>query len=227
MKREISRKKFLPAYRIDIPEVGLLWQKSIDLFPDPKSVHCVLTLKLSGEELKFASFDELVGYQGLPPQVSDFSLWVSQGNKHMLLRSSTLLGLGSEVSAGGESEAWCAGVVETVYSFLVNHKATYSWFVAAPLGWLISVIGVAPFVAVLAAKILQQELNIPAAAGYSWIAIICALALLYSSRPRLFPMSVLVVRETQGYVQRHVGELGLFVALASLVLTIISLFVAK
>lgn len=228
MKREVKRQRVLPAYRIDIPEIGLLWKRCRDLFPEPDKVYCSLIFELPAETLRFSSFEELVGFQGLPPQVTVFSLWLNQGDRHISLRSSTILGSRPEVSAGGDGEAWCAGAVETVYSFLANHRATYSWFIAAPLGWMLFLLtSVVPLATALASKFWQPELRIPVAAAYSWAALICTVSLLYFTRHRLFPMTVLVVRETQGYIRRHVAELSLFVAVVSAALSIIGWFIAK
>ena len=228
MKREVKRQRVLPAFKVDIADLGLLWQRCVALFTEGNRLHSTLTLELPGETLKFSSMEELAAADGLPAKVLKFSLWMSEGDRHVSLRSSSLLWSRPEVSASGETEAWCAGAVETVYAFLANHKATYSWFIAAPLGWMLVLFAyVTPLGLALASKYVQPELRIPLAAAYGWGALIVVLSLLFFARARLFPMTVLTLREEQGFLRRHVAELSLFVAVVSAVLSIIGWFVAK
>ena len=223
MKREISRKKTLTAFQIDIAELGLLWEKLLALFKDPSRTLCSFTLDLPSETLKFDNFDELKSYQTLPSTVTNFSLWLSEGERHISIRTQGLISSKPQVSVGGESEAWCAGAVETVFVFFVQHKPSYNWFIAAPLGWFLVLLNGAVFAFVFLAK----DTKIPLAAGISWLSLVVTFTLLYALRAKLFPMTVLSVRSSDGFFRRHIAELSLLVAVVSALLTVIGWFVAK
>src|SRR3990172_2996886 len=137
MKREVSRKKVLPAFRIDVAELGLLRERLVALFKDPSSVHCSLTLELPSETLRFDTFEELKNHQGLPSTVTNFSLWLMEGGRHITIETVGIIGSKPQVRVEGESDAWCAGAVETAFIFFTQHKAPYNWFIAAPIGWLL------------------------------------------------------------------------------------------
>jgi len=228
MKREVNRRRVLPAFQLDIQDLGLLWSRCIALFDAPEEVHASLTVELETETLKFSTFHELEEFSGLPDRVTKLSLWLSRGDRHISIRSPSLIGTLCEVHAGGESEAWCAGAVETVFAFISNHRASYGWFVTAPLGWiLVALVYGLPFVLFLAQKFVTANLQISQASAYAWSALVASITLLYLSRNRLFPLTVLEVRESRGFVRRNVAELGLAVAVVSLVLTVIGWFVSK
>jgi hypothetical protein len=128
------------------------------------------------------------------------------------------------VSASGETEAWCAGAIETTYSFLLSNKLWYSWFVTAPLGWVLLLCINAPTIGSL---LLPKEQSPGKSAFVAWLGITLTLALLYFFKGRLLPSSVLVITQKETFLRRHAAELSLVVAIASLILTAIGWFVAK
>lgn len=224
MKREISRKKALPTFRIDVAELSLLWERLVALFKDPSRVHCSLTLELPSETLKFDDFDELKNFQTLPSTVTNFSLRLMEGERHISIRTTGIIGSKPQVSVGGESEAWCAGAVETVFVFFVQHKASYNWFIAAPIGWLLVLL---TYGAGFASSFLAKDVKVPLPALVGWLSLVVTFTLLYMLRAKLFPMTVLSVRNGDGFFRRHVAELSLLVAVLSALLTVIGWFVAK
>ena len=140
MKREVSRKRTLPAFRLDAAELELLWQQLLKLFDGTKSVYAQLTIELSGEKIEFDDVAELKGYERLPSRLKNFSLWFHQGDSRISIGSSSLLGSRPEVRASGNTEAWCAGAVETVATFVDRHRVWYHWFLIAPIGWLFALL---------------------------------------------------------------------------------------
>jgi hypothetical protein len=224
MKREISRKKTLPAFRIDMAELGLLWERLVALFNDPSRVHGSLTLELPTETLKFANFGELKNHDKLPPTANKFSLLLMEGERHIFIGTSGIVSSKPEVSVGGESEAWCAGAVETAFVFFVQHKASYNWFIAAPIGWLLVLL---TYGAGLASSFLAKDVKVPLPAFVGWLSLVVTFTLLYALRAKLFPMTVLSIRNTDGFFRRHVAELTLLVAVVSALLTVIGWFIAK
>ena len=170
MKREVNRERRLPAFRIDVADLGVLWQRCVALFARPEDVraHCIVTLP--GETLKFQSLEEITAFKELPTQCTRFELWFHQDSRHVAVLPASLFGSHPSVSAGGESESWCAGAVESVHSFLSNHKATYNWFATAPYGWLLFLFGnIAPIALFLAAKASFVEPVLPRLALYGWV----------------------------------------------------------
>ena len=211
---------------LDIQELGLLWARVLTLFTETDKVYATLTVELQDETLKFSTFSELEKFTQLPDRITKLSFWLLQEDRHISIR--TFSGSFGQVSAGGESEAWCAGVVETVYGFLSNHRAPYSWFVSAPLGWIfLFVLYGIPLALFLIEKFVTPDLKIPITIGYSWVALLTSLSILYLARSRLFPVTVIRVRETRSFLQRNVAELSLAVAIVSLLITVVGWFVSK
>ena len=224
MKRVITRERRLPAFSLGIGELETLWARLVALFEDPERVYISFEITLSSEKFEFKSLDELKQYSGLQGSVTNFSLWFGQADRHISLRSSRIFSSRPQVSATGETEAWCAGAVETAYSFLLANKLWYSWFVTAPLGWVVLLCACAPAVS----SFLFPKVKSPSVPTFlAWLGITATLAILYISKDRLLPASVLVITQKDGFLRRHAAELSLIVAIASLVLTVIGWFAAK
>ena len=228
MKREVNRSRNLPAFVLDVQDLGLLWTRCLALFDKPEQVSSMLTLKLQAETLKFSSFPELENFSALPDRITKLSLLLVQGGRHISLETESILGMQAQVTTGAESEAWCAGAVETVIAFVSNHRASYNWFVAAPLGWILLVLiyGLPLYMFVFKA-LFSPEYKAPPTFAYAWGSLAAAITILYLSRKRLFPAVVLRVRESRGFLKRNVAELGLGVAMVSLVLTVVGWFISK
>jgi hypothetical protein len=147
-----------------------------------------------------------------------------EGGRHISIRTNGLISSKPQVSVGGESEAWCAGAVETVFVFFSQHKTTYNWFMSAPLGWLLILL---TYGAGFISSFFSTDGKIPMPAVIGWLSLVATFALLYLLRATLFPRAVLSVRNSDGFFRRHVAELSLFVAIVSAFLTVIGWFVTK
>jgi hypothetical protein len=194
------------------------------LLNEPSRAHCTITIELPSETLKFSNLDELNSYQTLPSTVTNFSLFFMEGERHISIQTSGIMNLKPKVSVKGESEAWCAGAVETVFVFFVQHKASYNWFIVIPFGWLIMLIA---FGALFISIFLAKDTKIPSAVVIGWASLILTFTLLDLLRSKLFPATVLTVRSNEGFFKRHAAELSLYVAIVSAILTVIGWFVAK
>jgi len=225
MKREVKRTKPLPAFRLDVAELGLLWQRCADLFDVPAEVRSTLTIELPSESLEFKTFQELEGFADLPPEIRKLSLRFFDDNRHLSVRSASLIGDRPVVDARGESEAWCAGAVETVYAFIANHKAPYSWFIGFPFGWLMFVLCFAmPAALTVMQKVSPEPVRLPPFAFASWLLLLAACSFMFFFRNSLFPMSTLTIRESRGFLGRNLAEIGLLVAFLSFLVSCIGLF---
>jgi hypothetical protein len=228
MKREVERKLKLPAFSISVSQLGLLMTRLLALFEGEEKVHVSIDATLKNEKLSFESIGELTSYPHLRGRITDFSIWLSQygaaGRRVSILSGSLPFDSRSTVSAKAETEAWCAGAIETVHSFLMPHRLWYHWFVVAPIGWILFFLGNVPTVALqFAAKGTVIEKPVV----FAWLAIVLTLFVLWIGMGRLLPSSILRVTEEDGFIRRHASELSLLIALASAVLTIVGWFIGK
>jgi hypothetical protein len=224
MKREVERQKPLPAFRLDVVELGLLVTKMLALFDEPSEVRCSISVELPAETLEFSNFDEMKEYRGFPESIKKFSVWLSQGSRRVSIHAGQIGGYRPKVSAQSEFEAWCAGAVETVFIFASSHKVWYHWFAAAPIGLFLAALMVGTqFVAIFVPK----EAKVPPAAVVGWLLLAGISALLVMLRPKLFPAAVITIRQSESWFKRHVAELSLVVAILSALLTIIGWFFSK
>lgn len=224
MKREVKRERALPAFSIGIGELEVLCKRLTEQFEKPEDVYVSIDITLPSESLEFKGVEELKQYSTLRGRITKFRLWFSQGGRNVSIRSSSFLGSQPEVSATAETEAWCAGALETVSAFIQSNKLWYHWFVSAPIGWIFFIFANIPNIAFLFLP-KGQSLDKPVFAG--WLAITISLAMLYFFRARLLPSSVIVVTSEEGFVRRNAAELSLLVAIASAVLTVVGWFVGK
>lgn len=229
MKREVERKQKLPAYAISVSQLSVLVARLTDLFQgqDKDKVNITIRITLKNEKLSFDSIDELLAYPELRGRVADFSVWASQynsGRRVWLSSGSLLFDSRSTIHAEAESEAWCAGAIETVQSFLQPHKVWYHWFVVAPIGWILFFLGNGPTVAL---QFMPKGTVIDKTVAFAWFAIVLTLFVLWIGKGRLLPSSVLRVTEEDSFLRRHASELSLLMALISAVLTVVGWFVGK
>lgn len=93
MKREITREKNLPSFKIDIAELSLLWTKILSLFNESSEIRAKLEVNLPSETIVFKDIDEIADYQDLPAKLTKFSMFVFQGKmahlRYLHLRQNT------------------------------------------------------------------------------------------------------------------------------------------
>lgn len=223
MRREVTRRKMLPAFAIDIGELEALAGRLLELFDDTEKVLTSLSIKLISEELDFDSVTELRDYSSkLKGSFLEFSFWFSQGSKKVYIRTnrSPMSPPAAEVIACGETESWCAGAVETVYTFLQAHKLWYSWFSTGPMGWIFA-IALYSSTTLLLFLPKEQKIGIPIIVG--WLLIILTLGVLYIFRSKLFPGAKLYLSLEEKFFRRHLSEISLILAIISTAVAVINL----
>src|SRR3990172_1734127 len=109
MKREVSRKRVLPTFRIDVAELQLLWARLLGLFDPSEKVYASLTIELGNEKFNFEDINDIGDCADLPPTVKHFSMYMSQGDRSITVAGVSLIGARPEARASGDTEAWCAG----------------------------------------------------------------------------------------------------------------------
>lgn len=101
MKREVERERKLPPFRIGVAELEVLFDRLHSLFPGPSKVQCSVELTLKSEKLEFDTVAEIKQYPALKGKVKKFSLWLSQGDKRIFLRSSRLFSAQGAIKCEG------------------------------------------------------------------------------------------------------------------------------
>lgn len=59
MKKQVNRKRKLPAFSLSIGELEVLWSRLKKLFDDPADIYARIDFRLPSEQLEFANFEEL------------------------------------------------------------------------------------------------------------------------------------------------------------------------
>lgn len=224
MKRYVERRRNLPAFSIGLGELDVLWSRIIAVFGPGEPDGAYMYISLRSEQLEFRAVDELRNYAELKGRVTTFSLHFHQGHRILNVFLGSLRTPAPSVFARGETEAWSAGAVETVYSFLQSHRLWYHWFVSWPVIIFVWVLTWLSFAIVL---LLPKSEAFPQWSGIAWFAALAAFNLLYVARAILLPSSVLRITNEETFLRRHIAELSLVVALLPAVLTVVGWFLGK
>lgn len=222
MRREVERTKKMPSFSITVGELEELWNRLTSLW-ESDLTYCSLDIELASEWLEFSSISELRDYANMPDRITKFSMSFSGDGNRISMRSGVLNDTNIIVRATSDSEAWCAGAIETIYSYLNTYKKWYSWFNVAPIGWFLFFFGNIPNIAWV---ILPKD-ALSTTAIVAWLAALITIGILYVFRGKLFPGSILQVRESEGFIRKNSAELSLAIALLSLIATILGWFVAN
>jgi len=212
MKRAIEREKKLKAFSLDIDELSVLWDKINSLFDETKTglldnIHKSITIKMGAEELRFDSIEELINYTGLPNSVSKFHIYFSQCDNMIMIFGSTYMNSIPEVKAKGDSELWCAGAVDTVVTYLNNHKIWYHWLLSLPSGIILAVM-----INILILGLIFKLVNTLIVFICFLISIITLLILILF-KIKLLPSSILQIKKDNSFFQKYTGQLSLIIGI--------------
>lgn len=224
MNRHVERRRNLPAFSIGLGELEVLWNRMIAVFGPGDPDGALIKISLRSEALEFRTPDELRNYAELKGRVTKFSLHFYQGRRILNVFPGSLVNPVPSVFAQGETEAWSAGAVEVVYSFLRSHRLWYHWFVSSPMAVLIFVVTLSSSAALV---LLPKSPAFPRWIVLAWFSTLIVFNLLYLARAILLPSSVLRITNEESFVRRHIAELSLVVALLSVVLTVVGWFFRK
>lgn len=224
VKREVSRDRRIPAFRIALADLGVLFERLEPLFSGGE-FSPTITVSLKNEELKFESIDELSTFKGLPVQITSFKIWIYGGKGNSLsLKCGGFLGSPASVSAFADNEAWCAGAIEVVWQFFQTYRVWYGPF----RGWPLNVTTLVSFnfPLILSAVGVRQGSQVPLFLS-AWAVASLTLGVLYIGKNRLLPSAVLQIAHEENILRRYMPELTLLVAVISLILSIAGLFMGK
>jgi hypothetical protein len=227
VKKEVERERKLPAFSLSIGELEALWVRLTALFDDPDNIFTSVVIRLPSEELKFKNLEELRQYLGLPSRVTNFYIWLAQKERHIAIRSQRQWGVRARVSATAEAEAWCAGAVETVFSFVQSHKLWYSWFLSTPVFLALILMAIAPTVALMATgghlervhPFLGEHLVV---LTIGWPAAVYPFVFLWHANERLLPSAVIRISDSDGFLRKRATELQTASLLITAIATILT-----
>ena len=223
MKREVTREKRLPAFLINIDELEILWERLHKLFDSSETIYSSIDITLPSETLAFKNVEELKEYSKIKGRITKFSFYMSQlGGRRIRVDSNSIFDTLAKVSTKAETEAWCAGAIETVYTFIKSHQLWYNWFLAAPIGWILFIFANIPSITMI---IMPKDTSIDKSIYIAWVTIILVLAILYFLKGKLLPSTVLIITEEEGFIKKNAAELSLSIAVISVILTIVGWFI--
>jgi hypothetical protein len=225
MNREVTREKKLPVFSIVLGDLDALVSRLINLFEDQEKTRVSIDIKLKNEKLEFENIKELCEYKELPSKVTQFSLYISGGGNRVSISADSIFNPLAIVRATANNEAWCAGAIETVFSFISSYKRWYHFFVAAPIGWFLFILGNIPAIVLFTPISNFLSFNTLGTIGYFLPLIV--LAILYFFRPKLFPARVIVINENETFIRKYSAELSLAIASISVIISIIGLYLNK
>jgi len=226
MERKVEREKTIPAFAIDVSELEVLWGRLASLIAPSNAgarhpPHTSVEIHLPNEILRFDSVEELKEYAGLKGTVSKFSLYLHSGSR-IIYFSMYSPSRPSTIHATGEDAAWCAGVVDVVYSFFQSHRAWYYRLASAPLMLIVFILSAAPFLLKL---IFPGAGFIDAtASSVGWLITLVALLSLSVFQSRVFPFGKLHMTKEESFIRRCSPELLLVLTALATVASLIGLF---
>lgn len=225
MERKVDRERKLSAFEIDLGDLEALLQRLCQLFDSQAVVRCKIEISLKQESLTFKSVDEIKEYGALKGSVAKFFIRIFDMNcRSISVSSGCRIFYQATVSANAESEAWCAGAIETVTSFLQTKRVWYHWFAAWPYTVLILIMAGIPYAI---GKIIEKDFFKNKSFAIGWLITMLLFAILSISRERFFPAGSLTITSDESFLRRKASELTLIIAIISALLTIIGWFVGK
>lgn len=225
MERTVERERKLTAFEIDLGDLEALVQRLYQLFREEDYIVCKIDIPLKQEYLSFKSVQEIKEYGLLKGRINKFYIRIFDHHcRSISIRSGGEIIFLSSVSVSSESEAWCAGAIETISSFLHTRRVWYHWFITWPFTLLALILVGIPYAF---EKYAQKDVlqNKPFAIG--WLIILILFFILSLAKGKLLPAATLNISNEEGFLRRRAPELTLVIALLSAVLTIIGWFVSK
>ncbi len=226
MQKEVKREKRLPAFTINVDELELFYLKFIPLFNSSEKVTFYLNAEFPSEAISFHSINELKNYSEHYKKTNKFSLTLRQNDKVILILNSAKnfsLVSSPKVIALGDNEAWCAGTVETVYSFIKLRKQWFHWLAIAPI-WALFMV----FVPALLMVDILFDVKIYSMISSFQSLIFCLLVIvLIWIQPIAFPSSTLIFVEEDSFIKKNVAELTLFATVLALIIALLQMYLNK
>ena len=191
------------------------------LFPID-DLHRSIEIKLLSEQIEFDDFNELKTYPDLPDKLSSFRIYISHKGKSIFLVAGIFNSSNTYVRAQSDSEAWCAGAVETAYTFVNSYRKWYSWLNAAPIGWFLLAYANIPLLLFVPDSEFNNKFFF-----FGWLFTFFTMGIIYVFKSKLFPPSTIVVRQKENIIRKYSAEISLLTALISVVISLLGWFSSR
>jgi hypothetical protein len=220
MERSYKRRRTLPAFELGAVDVDVLISKITDEFgADPVEVH--IRIELGNDDLRFDNAAELQTVSDVPPLLRQFWIYVRQANGPRAVLVATSEWVAPHVEVSGPKEAWCAGVVEVVYSLVSNHRRWYSRL----RGWPLTICGGLAIASIFFAAFLPKDALPTPPVTIGWMLLAMTFTVLFVFRSTLLPPAVLRLSEKDGWIKRHAGTIAVVLAVLTFLVNVIGLLV--
>lgn len=223
MKREISRDRKLPVFKIGLADLELLIERLTPLFPNNKC-RVSIDVEFQNNKISFDNIDELRDYPGLPDKLSNVRLWMSNDDSRFSLYPGGYFGSFASISAKSGDEVWCATILETALPTFQNNKLWYSHLIGWPIGAITALILNLP--TLLGMFGVFSKVFKPTALVV-WLILLIIFVVLYFFRSAFFPSAIIQIRPIESKVRRYSIELTLLFSLLALLVSILGLFIKR
>lgn len=226
MQREVRREKTLPTFAVNVSELELLYQKAIPLFNSLEKITFYLNAEFPSETISFHSINELKNYSEHYKKTNKFSLTLRQNNKVITILNGTQnfsLLSSPRVIALSDNEAWCAGAVETIYSFIKLRRQWFHWLAIAPIWALFMVF-------VPALLMVDSLFNIKISrmiSSFQSLVFFLIVSIFIWVQPRYFPSNILIFIEEDNFIKRNVAQLTLLATVLGIIIASLQSYLTK
>ena len=236
MNRRVSRKKNLDSFSIDIDILSNLFDKLQELLNEKENSKVSIAFELKEETLYFDSVEEIRQYaeqsKSFPKRINKYkisgfalfgenerSVYIWPDFERMMC-----------IDATSDSEAWCAGAIESVTSFLRPHRAWYYFLYRIKIWWFMGL----SFLALLvlgfldSLKLLESGIGkiIGIITAYLFLLSLIISILLFVSR-KIIPHSEIRVSKQEGFFRLRHREILIFIGAVGLVLELVRFLASK
>lgn len=225
MNRRVSREKGLDSFSIDIDILSHLLDKLLELFNEKENLKTSIEFELKEEYLNFDNVEEIRQYaeqnKSFPKIINKYSLEVyghspfEDGGLSFVYIRPNFIGNRVYVRATSNSDAWCAGAIDSVTSFLRPHRVWYYFLYRIKIWWVVSI----GFLSLLMFGFLDSLKLLESGTG-KIIGTITAYLLLLSLitsivlfvLKNIIPPSEIKISKQEGFIRLRYREILIFIA---------------
>lgn len=227
MQQRARRESRLRSFRCDVAEANALVDQVRASLGAEAELDETYEISVGGLDFTGRALTDFKE-SSLPAEVYRFSIHISRRGPDWAHSRSWRLYAGNywpSVSAEGEDPSWCAGVVDVTRRF-AREKALWYWWLH-PIGVRMLVSSL-PWLAAAVALLLAVSVRPPRASLIaSGIFAILATALFAWRFDRIFPASILLLRESESWWNRNSGTVTALAAVVSALAAVIAAILSR
>ena len=242
MNRRVSREKGLDSFSIDIDILSHLLDKLLGLFNEKESSKTSIEFELKEEYLNFDSVEEIRQYaeqnKSFPKIINKYSLQVhghspfEDGGLSFVYIRSDFVENRMCVQATSDSDAWCAGAIDTVTSFLRPHRAWYYFLYRIKVLWVLGIcfLSLLIFKFLDFLKLLESGRGIVIGTIIAWLILLSLIiSIILPVLKTIIPHSEIRISKQEGFLRLRYREILIpvgVIVVAGLLLDLVR-FIAK